>query len=117
MLGPTREGWRPERSSAQRTRTSPSLFRRAGNSGCRKGCAKRTVNADGGGVFAPVTLVPRRFHKGLLSFPRRPAISPGTGAAHEHRPLSVAQAVSLKKGLDRELVVDNSKGTRPVRTP
>jgi hypothetical protein len=48
---------------------------------------------------------------------RRPAISLGAGAAHEHCPLGVAQAVSVKKGLDGLLVVDDSERARPVRAP
>jgi hypothetical protein len=35
-----------------------------------------------------------------LGFFRRPAIRLGAGAAHQHRPLGVAEAVSLQEGLD-----------------
>src|SRR5215471_12404604 len=52
-----------------------------------------------------------------LTFFRQPAISLGAGAAHQHGPLSVAQAVSLKKGLDGLLVVDDCGRARPVRAP
>src|SRR5260370_24369821 len=48
---------------------------------------------------------------------RRPAISLRAGAPHEHCPLSVAQAVGAKKGLDGLLVVDDRKCARPVRAP
>src|ERR1700719_3752468 len=51
----------------------------------------------------------------LQGRPRRPAISLGAGAPHEHCPLSVAQAVGAKKALDGLLVVDDSKCARPVR--
>jgi hypothetical protein len=34
----------------------------------------------------------------VLTFLRRPAISLGAGAAHQHRPLGVAQAVGLQEG-------------------
>ena len=42
----------------------------------------------------------------ILTFLRRPAISLGAGAAHQHRPLGVAQAVGLQEGLYGLLVVD-----------
>src|SRR5262245_10543157 len=51
------------------------------------------------------------------NFLRRPATSPGAGAAHQHCPLSVAQAISLKEGLDGLLVVDDCERACPVRTP
>src|ERR1700722_375446 len=40
---------------------------------------------------------------------RRPAISLGARAAHQHRPLAVAQAVSLQEGHDALLVVDDGE--------
>src|SRR6266852_3651890 len=49
----------------------------------------------------------------LQGRPRRPAISLGAGAPHEHCPLSIAQAVGAKKGLDGLLVVHDSKCARP----
>src|SRR5439155_24711345 len=55
--------------------------------------------------------------KEVLTFLRRPAISLGAGAAHQHRPLAVAQAVGLQEGLDRLLVVDDGERARPVRAP
>jgi hypothetical protein len=39
-----------------------------------------------------------------LAFIRRPTISLGAGAAHQHCPLSVAQAVSLNFGGHSELI-------------
>src|SRR5713226_8398522 len=51
------------------------------------------------------------------NFLRRPAISLGAGTAHQHCPLSVAQAASLKEGLDGLLVVDDCERARPVRAP
>ena len=39
------------------------------------------------------------------------------GAAHQHRPLGVAQAVGLQERLDGLLVVDDGEGARPVRAP
>src|SRR5260370_41361911 len=42
-----------------------------------------------------------------LGFFRRPAIRLGAGAAHQHRPLGVAQAVSLPDGPDALLVADD----------
>src|SRR6516165_8865931 len=39
------------------------------------------------------------------------------GAAHQHRSLGVAEAVSLQEGLDALLVVDDRKRARPVRAP
>jgi hypothetical protein len=53
----------------------------------------------------------------VLSFLWRPAISLGAGAAHQRRPITVAQAVCLQKGLDTLLVVDDSKCARPVGAP
>ena len=52
-----------------------------------------------------------------IDFLRRPAIGLGAGAAHQHRPLAVAQAVGLEEGLDGLLVVDDGEGARPVRAP
>jgi hypothetical protein len=52
-----------------------------------------------------------------ISLQRRPTISFGTRAAHQHRSLTLAQAVSFKEGLDDLLVVDNGVFARPVRTP
>src|ERR1700731_2364451 len=52
-----------------------------------------------------------------LGFFRRPAIRLCAGAAHQHRPLGVAEAVSLQEGLDSLLVVDDRKRARPVRAP
>src|SRR4051812_28244431 len=51
------------------------------------------------------------------NFLRRPAISLGAGAAHQHCPLTVAQAPSLKEGLDGLLVVDDRERACPVRPP
>src|SRR5205085_10662155 len=53
----------------------------------------------------------------VLSIIRRSAVSLGAGAAHQHGPLGIAQAVSLQKGLDRLLVIDDGVGARPVRAP
>ena len=52
-----------------------------------------------------------------LTLLRRPAISPGAGAAHQHCPLSLAQAASLKEGLDRLLVVHDCERACPIRAP
>jgi len=52
-----------------------------------------------------------------LGFFRRPAIRLGAGAAHQHRPLGVAEAVSLQEGFDALLVVDDRKRARPIRAP
>src|SRR5207244_9546502 len=52
-----------------------------------------------------------------LTLLRRPAIRLGAGAAHQHCPLGVAQAVSFKEGFDRLLVVDDGERSRPVRAP
>src|SRR5208282_719463 len=68
-------------------------------------------------IFAGAAVSPRWTDKGVLSFPRRPAISLGAGTAHKHCPLSVAQAVGGKKRLDRLLEVDHSERARPVRAP
>ena len=38
-------------------------------------------------------------------------------AAHQHRPLTVAQAVSLEEGFDRLLVVEDGVCACPVGTP
>src|ERR1700737_5573877 len=51
------------------------------------------------------------------NFLRRPALSLGAGAAHQHCPLTVAQAASLKEGLDGLLVVDDCERACPVRAP
>src|SRR5215469_6939099 len=59
----------------------------------------------------------RGLHQGLPGFSRRPAIRLGAGAAHEHRPLGVTQAVSLEKRLDGLLEVDDGEGARPVGAP
>src|SRR5439155_24015652 len=52
-----------------------------------------------------------------LTLLRRPAISLGAGAAHQHCPLGIAQAVRLEKGLDGLLVIDDGERARPVRPP
>src|SRR5437660_9575826 len=52
-----------------------------------------------------------------LTFLRRPTIGFGARAAHQHRSLTVAQAVSLEEGLDGLLVVDDGIRARPVRAP
>src|SRR5262245_8611079 len=48
---------------------------------------------------------------------RRPAIRLGAGTPHQHRALTVAQAVGLPEGLDGLLVVDDGEGASPVRAP
>src|SRR5712691_5588174 len=48
---------------------------------------------------------------------RRPAISLGAGAAHQHCSLTVAQAAALKEGRDGLLVVDDGERACPVRAP
>jgi hypothetical protein len=45
------------------------------------------------------------------------SISLGAGTAHQHCPLSVAQEVSPKEGLDGLFVVDDCERARPVRAP
>src|SRR5271166_756963 len=52
-----------------------------------------------------------------LTFLERPAIRLGAGAAHQRCPFGVAQAVTLKEGLDGLLIVDDRKRARPVRAP
>src|SRR6516165_7572652 len=52
-----------------------------------------------------------------LNFLRRPTIGFGARAAHQHRSLAVAQAVSFEEGLDGLLIVDNGVCARPVRAP
>src|SRR5215831_12894116 len=52
-----------------------------------------------------------------LALLRRPTIGLSTRAAHQHCPLTVAQAVSLKEGLDGLLVVDDGERACPVRAP
>src|SRR5450830_1228039 len=44
-----------------------------------------------------------------LTFLWRPTIGFGARAAHQHRSLTVAQAVSLEEGLDGLLVVDDAR--------
>jgi hypothetical protein len=51
------------------------------------------------------------------NFIRRPTIRFGARAAHQHRSLTVAQAVSLEEGFDRLLVVEDGVCACPVRTP
>src|SRR5258708_31681874 len=53
----------------------------------------------------------------VLSIIRRPAVSLGAGAAHQHGPLGIAQAVSPQERLDGLLVIDDREGARPVRAP
>src|ERR671924_506921 len=60
---------------------------------------------------------PDNTHEGVLTFLRRPAVSLGAGAAHQHCSLTVAQAISLEEGLDGLLVVDDSERARPVGAP
>jgi hypothetical protein len=48
---------------------------------------------------------------------RRPTIGFGTRAAHQHRSLTVVQAISLEKGLDGLLVVDYGVCPCPVSAP
>src|SRR6185369_4926862 len=52
-----------------------------------------------------------------LTFLRRPPIGLGARAAHQHRPLAVAEAVSLEEGLDGLLVVDDGERSSPVGAP
>src|SRR5689334_13485140 len=52
-----------------------------------------------------------------LGFLRRPAVGLGGGAAHQHRPLAVAQTVGLEKRLGRLLVIDHGEGPRPIGAP
>ena len=52
-----------------------------------------------------------------LTFLRRPMIGLGARAAHQHRSLTVAEAVSLEEGLDGLLVVDDGVRACPVRAP
>ena len=51
------------------------------------------------------------------NFLRRPAISLGAGAAHQHGPLPVAQTTSFEERLDGLLVVDDCERAGPVRAP
>src|SRR5258708_7343723 len=74
--------------------------------GTCSGSAVRHCQPSEGDLYEPV-----------LTFLRRPAISPGAGTAHQHCPLSVAQAGSLEEGLDGLLVVDDGERARPVRAP
>src|SRR5450631_3148004 len=46
----------------------------------------------------------------VLTVVRRPAVSFGAGAAHQHGPLAVAQAAGLEEGLDGLSVVDDGEG-------
>jgi hypothetical protein len=52
-----------------------------------------------------------------LTFLWRPTIGFGACAAHQHRSLTVAQAVSLEEGRDGLLVVDDHIRACPVRAP
>ena len=52
-----------------------------------------------------------------LTFLRRPTIGLGARAAHQHRSLTVAEAVSLEERLDGLLVVDDGVCACPVRAP
>jgi hypothetical protein len=66
----------------------------------------------------PVTVRPSRIPADYAAlnranFLRRPVISLGAGAAHQHCSLTVAQTASLKEGLDGLLVVDDRLG-RPA---
>src|SRR5258708_12679567 len=48
---------------------------------------------------------------------RRPAIGLGAGAAHQHGPLAVAQAIGHTEGFDGLLLVDDGHPPRPVPPP
>src|SRR3954451_21176603 len=52
-----------------------------------------------------------------LTLARRPAVGLGAGAAHQHGPLGVAEALGLEERLDGLLVVDDGEGARPVGAP
>src|SRR6516225_2173119 len=52
-----------------------------------------------------------------LNFLRRPTIGFGARAAHQHRSLTVVQALSPEKGHDGLLVVDDGICACPVRAP
>src|SRR5215472_12613680 len=67
------------------------------------------------GASRPSVLTDKR--DPALGFFRRTPIRLGAGAAHQHRTLGVAEAVSLQEGLDTLLVVDHRKRARPVRAP
>src|SRR4029434_2606934 len=52
-----------------------------------------------------------------LAFLRRPAVCLGAGSAHQHRALTLAQAVSETEGLDGLFVVDDRECAGPVGAP
>src|SRR5580700_8123682 len=52
-----------------------------------------------------------------LTFLRRPTIGFCARPAHQHRSLTVAQAVNLEEGLNGLLVVDDGVCACPVRAP
>src|SRR5947209_1757841 len=58
-------------------------------------------------VFRSKALDKSPCRRTVLTFLRRPTIRFGARAAHQHRSLSVAQAVSLEEGLDGLLIVDD----------
>jgi hypothetical protein len=60
-------------------------------------------SASGNRKFESTSLQPN-WQPGALGFLRRPAIGLGAGAAHQHCPLTVAQAVSSEEWLDRLFV-------------
>src|SRR5262245_49963897 len=62
-------------------------------------------------------MAPPKLEMSALASLRRPTIGFGAGAAHQHRSLTVAQAVSLDEGLDGLLVVDDGIGACPVGAP
>jgi len=48
---------------------------------------------------------------------RRPVVNLGTGSAHQHGAVAVAEAVGLDKRFDALLIAENGVGAGPVRTP
>src|SRR5437588_340828 len=68
-------------------------------------CQKRTSSS------------PRRSREGGLTVLRRPTVGLAAGAAHQHRPLGVAEAIGFQKRLDRLLVIDDGERAGPVGAP
>src|SRR3954471_13894972 len=85
----------------------------------------RSLTSENGQARLCTELCHERFSRALLAsrlainlgFLRRPTISFGARAAHQHRSLAFAQAIGLEERLDGLLVVDDGVCACPVRAP
>jgi hypothetical protein len=116
-LGPEKRHKADAAKCASFTSRSKADRKAAKISGIVASCICRTTRSCVPERRTSAALPPRVHGVVRLTLLRRPAIGLGAGAAHQHRPLAVAQAVGLEEGRDALLVVDDGEGASPVRAP